>query len=315
MQQNTFLSNLFDTLQNEIPPQDLPALQAQLKRLDTQQLNIMFVGATGSGKSSTINAIFNTEIATVGRSVNPETSTIQDYKFGNLVLWDTPGLGDSPENDKRYAGQIVNALKAKDDNGNLLIDAVVMIVDGSNRDLGTTYEVINNIIIPFIGDPKRMVVAINQCDIAMGKGHWNTAENEPDMHLASFLMEKALSVQKRIKEASGVSVTPVVYSALHHYNISKLLLTMLESIPESKRYMMLPTLNQSPEIWRKNDALQDYNAEIQKTFKLSITNALSGALSGAGTGAAIGSFIPVIGTTVGAAVGAALGFLGGLFGM
>ena len=107
-----------------------------------QKLNIMFVGATGVGKSSTINAIFNTEVAKVGYSVNPETSTIKKYEIDNMILWDTPGLGDSPENDANYAIQIANALKAKDENGNLIVDEVVVLVDGSNRDMGTTYEVI-----------------------------------------------------------------------------------------------------------------------------------------------------------------------------
>lgn len=33
----------------------------------------MITGATGSGKSSTINALFNMEVAKVGVGVNPET--------------------------------------------------------------------------------------------------------------------------------------------------------------------------------------------------------------------------------------------------
>lgn len=78
----------------------------------------------------------------------------------------TPGLGDSPENDANYAIQIANALKAKDENGNLIVDEVVVLVDGSNRDMGTTYEVIENIIMPYIGDSNRIVIAINQCDMA-----------------------------------------------------------------------------------------------------------------------------------------------------
>lgn len=83
-----------------------------------------------------------------------------------MILWDTPGLGDSPENDANYAIQMANALKAKDENGNLIVDEVVVLVDGSNRDMGTTYEVIENIIMPYIGDNNRIVIAINQCDMA-----------------------------------------------------------------------------------------------------------------------------------------------------
>lgn len=53
----------------------------------------MITGATGSGKSSTINALFNTEVAKVGVGVDPETMDITKYDLDNLVLWDSPGLG------------------------------------------------------------------------------------------------------------------------------------------------------------------------------------------------------------------------------
>lgn len=110
-----------------------------LEKLNQKTLNIMFVGATGVGKSSTINAIFNMEIAKVGYNVDPETATIQKYKLDNIVLWDTPGLGDNPEKDKKYAVEIANALITKNDNGDLLIDEVVVLIDGSSRDMKTTY--------------------------------------------------------------------------------------------------------------------------------------------------------------------------------
>ena len=75
------------------------ALLDHLTRLKEQRLNIMFVGATGVGKSSTINAIFDTEIARVGYSADPETDRIKKYEMDNMVLWDTPGLGDDPAKD------------------------------------------------------------------------------------------------------------------------------------------------------------------------------------------------------------------------
>ena len=101
------------------------------------------------------------EIAKVGYDVDPETVTIQKYEIDNMVLWDTPGLGDNPEKDKRYVVEIANVLKQKDENGELLIDEVVVLIDGSNRDMKTAYEVIENVIVPYIGDTKRIVVAIN----------------------------------------------------------------------------------------------------------------------------------------------------------
>lgn len=68
-------------------------LLGNLLRMKDQKINLMVTGATGVGKSSTINALFGEEVAKVGTSVNPETMGIDKYKLDNLVIWDTPGLG------------------------------------------------------------------------------------------------------------------------------------------------------------------------------------------------------------------------------
>ena len=83
-------------------------------------------------------------------------------------MWDTPGLGGSPENDGEYAAQTTNALKARSDDGDLLIDEVLVLIDGASKDLGTTYELMENVVTPYPDDPNRIVVAINQCDAGIG---------------------------------------------------------------------------------------------------------------------------------------------------
>lgn len=306
-------NHVLDTLKSELTvvPDNQELLKA-IEKLNQQKLNIMFVGATGVGKSSTINAIFNMDVAKVGERVDPETATIQKYEIDNIVLWDTPGLGDSPENDKRYAGEIAHALKERDENGDLLIDEVVVLIDGSNRDMGTAYQIIENVVMPFIGDSNRTIIAINQCDMAMKGRGWNYDSNEPEASLINFLNEKVTSVRNRLVESTGVETSPIFYSALHHYNISKLLLTMLKSMPEGKRFLFADALNKEPDIWKKNDAVENYNQEIQKEVTGSLTKAIDGAAKGAVAGATVGGLIPVIGPVVGAAIGATLGFLGGL---
>nr|WP_325238122.1 GTPase [uncultured Oscillibacter sp.] len=293
---------------------DKTELLQNLQRLKTQEVNILLVGATGVGKSSTINALFDSEIATVGYSTDPETKFIERYELDNIVLWDSPGLGDSPENDAAYGLQIANALKSKNGSGELLIDVVAVLLDGSSKDLGTTYEIIEKVVAPYIENPQRIVIAINQCDLAM-KGHGWSEESGPSSSLQMFLDEKAASVQKRILESTGIYTQPLYYSALYHYNISKLLAALLQAMPENKRFLVADTLNKDPDVWRKNDGVADYQQEIASVMKGSLSNALSSAKNGAIAGATIGTLVPVIGPAVGAAVGAALGFLGGLLGI
>lgn len=300
---------LYETVQDA---EERKQILRAIDRLSAEKLNILLVGATGVGKSSTINALFDCEIAKVGYSVDPETKYIQKYEFNNLVLWDSPGIGDSPEKDQDYAVQIANALKARDSQGNYVIDEVLIIIDGSNRDLGTTYEIIEHVIKPYMRDTERIAIAINQCDMAM-KGRYWSDETGPEPQLTAFLDEKAVSIKRRIAEATGVSVEPIYYSALHRYNISSLLALLLQKMPETKRFLVADALNKDPDIWKSNDGLRDYNNEIHSSIFGSLARAISGAKDGAMIGAEIGSAIPVVGKVVGAVVGSVIGFLGGLF--
>ena len=201
----------------------------------------MITGATGSGKSSTINALFNTQVAKVGIGVDPETMEIARYDLDNLVLWDSPGLGDGKEADNRHSKNIIKKLSECDENGNAVIDLVLVILDGSTRDLGTSYELINQVIIPNLGENKkdRILVAINQCDVAMKGRHWDSITNTPDVTLKKFLDDQAISIKRRVKEATNVDIIkPIYYSAEYNYNINKLLDLIVDNIPHSRRNIL-----------------------------------------------------------------------------
>ena len=193
-----------DILNANIPEEEKSKLMKNLLNLKKQKINLMITGATGVGKSSTINALFNTEKAKVGVGTTR-------YELDNLVLWDSPGLGDGKEADNRHAKNIINKLYEKDEHGNLLIDLVLVILDGSTRDLGTSYELINEVIIPNLGENKegRILIAINQADAAMKGRYWDSDNNRPEPPLQKFLDEKAESVKRRIKEATGLEVSPI----------------------------------------------------------------------------------------------------------
>ena len=89
--------SIYELLEEEINALDLSEIEKNIKlsrllRIRNQKVNIMLVGATGVGKSSTINALFDMEVAKVGVGVDPETSNIVKYELENLTIWDTPGL-------------------------------------------------------------------------------------------------------------------------------------------------------------------------------------------------------------------------------
>ena len=112
MSDNTKFFNAMekDIMEADIPDSEKNKLMKNFLQLKEQKINLMITGATGCGKSSTINALFNTEVAKVGVGVDPETMDIRKYELENLVLWDSPGLGDGKEADNRHA-KLISYLK------------------------------------------------------------------------------------------------------------------------------------------------------------------------------------------------------------
>ena len=77
-------TNIFENMENDIMNADInenekSKLLKNVMRLKDNKINIMITGATGCGKSSTINALFDTEVAKVGVGVDPETMEIEKY--------------------------------------------------------------------------------------------------------------------------------------------------------------------------------------------------------------------------------------------
>ena len=199
----------------DIPDSEKAKRLSRLIKVRNLKVNIMLAGATGAGKSSTINALFNMDVAKVGVGVDPETSVIEKFELDNLTIWDTPGLGDGVASDERIRRSILEKLNELDEDGNPLIDLVVVILDSSSKDLGTSYDLINNLLIPALGDDAkdRILLALNQADVAMKGKHWNEEDNAPDEILKEFLRKKADSVRYRVKEASGLNIRPIYYCA------------------------------------------------------------------------------------------------------
>lgn len=294
----------------------------KLNTLKSAKVNVLITGATGSGKSSTINALFDVEKAKIGQGSTPETMEIAEYELDNIVLFDSPGLGDGKEADVRHAKAIIDKLYQKDEDGELLIDLVLVVLDGSSRDLGTTFELINQVIIPNLGDDKgRLLIAINQADMAMKGRYWDFQKNQPEPELIKFLDEKVASTQRRIKEATGVSVTPICYVAGYKHgneqqapwNLSKLLLYILQHVKKEKRAVFVPNINKNPEMWKDDDRLEDYREKVKQTLIESIQECAS---IGADLGGRLGGFIgsESVGRAVGTVVGGVIGFFKGIFG-
>ena len=328
------MDDICETLEAEILKSDADEdtkkeMLKKLRKFSSSQTNIMLVGATGCGKSSTINALFGlgelrnddnsdsyVEVAKVGSKADPETKDIEKYTIGKLVLWDTPGLGDGTEIDEHHKEVIQELLKEEDEDGNALIDLVLVVLDGSTRDLGTSYKLLNEVIIPELGEETdRILVALNQADIAMKTGrHWDYEKNEPDETLTQYLMEKVVSIKNRIKEDSALEIEPVYYCAgykedngeiVRPYNLSKLLFYILNSLPSHKRVAIMENINTEAENYEHNDDDMDYSDAVKESFMDSFDDFIS---DGVDKGVEIGGkILGIPGAIVGAVIGGAIG--------
>ena len=313
-----------DIMKSNVPEKDKIKMMKNLSNLKEQKINLMITGATGCGKSSTINALFDLDVAKVGTGTKPETMEITRYDLDNLILWDSPGLGDGKEADARHVKGIISKLLEKDQKGNFLIDLVLVILDGTTRDLGTSYNLINEVIIPNLGEDKksRILVAINQADVAMKGRYWNYKENKPEPKLLEFLDDKVKSVSKRIKESTGLDITPIYYSAgfkeetekQNPYNLSKLLYYIIKHTPKEKRASYAQNINQNAEMWIDSDGLKNYKKGIFDELSDAISEGIfNGVYYGGEIGSLLGKPGEVVGKVIGGAVGSVCGFLGGVW--
>lgn len=199
-------------------------------------LDILLVGGTGTGKSSTLNALFNSTVAKVGEGVDPETQHVSAHSLHDYLRFhDSAGLGDGKENDYNHAKNITWELQRTCNTDYHFMDLTMVLLDGGSRDLGTAFQLLESVVLKAI-EPQRVIVAINQADMAMKGRYWNTHSNKPEPTLVNFLEEKAHSVQHRINESTGLTINkPIYYSAKFHYNIHALVDHIIHHFPTSRR--------------------------------------------------------------------------------
>ncbi len=258
-------------------------VEQALNKLKNQKLNIMIIGGTGVGKSSTINALFKGEVAKIGINPSPETMEIKKFKIDdNITIWDSPGLGDGIR-DEQHIEKITKLLHQKDEEGSMFIDCVLVVVSASSKDLGTEYNLINEVLIPNLGAnaEKRIIVAINKSDEAISERYWDKNNNKPSQDQINYLEEKIIDIQNRIYESTNIDIKPMYYKAGYRdenfkdpaYKIDELMIFILEHIPAKKVVVAEEGFGDN-----KNDNVIDKTVEIIGNVLEKVVKGIGGLL-------------------------------------
>lgn len=229
--------NDLDQAEREVAERFAGPIGAEIKRQVEEIYNkpprIAFIGKTGVGKSSTINALFSpTPLCEVGH-VRATTKTIReeeiflDEERGSIIIVDCPGLSESKLADKRIVPQYESILAT--------CEVAVWILKADDRALGDDQRLIEN-VLPY-NLREKLVVAINQIDIIQ-PGEWIPEYNLPSRQQENSIAEKILDVGEKLHEINVAPSSIVPYSAQQKYRLTHLFKAIMDAFPIDRAWVL-----------------------------------------------------------------------------
>lgn len=211
----------------------IPAEQAKQAQQEVQQLwqqdaiHIMLFGAYSAGKSTLINALRGTEEAARGET--PTTDIVEQYRWGDLVLQDTPGVNAPVEHENITRDALVRA------------DLVLFVIRAGDHDTMDVYRR----LLGMIADGKPVMITLNYS--AHGE---DAAGNVTEIH-------RAIS-QNLLRLAPEYGVSEATLEQLTIYPMQ--FLSALKATLDNKRTLLLnsglPALSEALTHWAAGSAAQ-----------------------------------------------------------
>lgn len=199
-----------------------------------------FIGETGVGKSSTLNALFNAGLEV--SHIEACTQTARGIEIllnelegvnGALIAYDMPGLGESRLKQKEHIAIYEKILKD--------VDVALWILDGQNRAIAQIQEYLE-VELKSI-HPKllqRMVIALNKVDLIYpGETSWHPLANLPSEEQEENIKGRIADVKKKIREVLPNWRGRIIgYSANRRYNLPHLFNAMMDAVPRKRKWVV-----------------------------------------------------------------------------
>lgn len=229
----------------EIPglsQQQLKELRKAAKKELTISPRIALIGEAGTGKSTTINAMFNAGLKTSHvRACTQESyelsipiSEITGQK-GSIKIYDMPGLGEDIHADEKHKITYNRVLSS--------CDVAVWVLDATTRHFTQTQLALRDVVGAAMGNLNRLVIGINKID-EIRPGEWNSKYNLPSSEQEVSISEKIADVEEKISKVCHIQRNKIVpYSAEKWYRLPDLLGAMLDATPKERAWVLYSHAN------------------------------------------------------------------------
>lgn len=257
-----------ELLQQGVPLNEIDSIieNIQDEKKNVPLPKIAFIGFTGVGKSTTLNALFNAgrETSAIRACTQKEAPIIGNVeKFtgskGSVIIYDMPGLGEDVYKDQQHFETYRKVLP--------VVDVVVWMFHTGDRAMTPMQEALTG-LIKYLGSDfsNKLMFAINKADaIAPGESAWNQKLNAPSQEQRRNITDLEYYVREKIRQIMpGWNGPLVTYSARTRFRLEQLMTAMIETMPKDRRWVLDSMADVADPTELMDEALLNYVRTQQK---------------------------------------------------